>query len=698
MKKTHDNAMQKGGGARQGLSLYARVLIPIIPAQLVFYIILALFVHGTVSSFFMREYTEQLENDIRTLTAEIARLKTELEGQAEFFANHVVAIESNAAAMEYLQAACMAFSLRAAAVTNAEGQIIYRAGAGTQLQHEAEQLAMRAAQQKGGGASAIAITTTSALITAAAPVQGGGIAVIQKAIGSPEFVEQWASTFACEVTFFSGNARMATTLKDANGKPITGTKLSNEEVLNEVYNGSGLWIGRAKVNNIEHLCAYFALPNEGKAQAMYFFGLPYNLILEEIYALVKSITLILCAIALLTVGMTAILIRSLVMRPIKAITLAVQNLNKTDEADLTYTIEITRKDELGVICENINLFVENQHDIISRARQMCEDAISNGQALEGKAEHSQASIADILQSIKKIQNHIEDEAGARSDVRSVVELSEKGLLGLDKQIESEAAAIEESSASIEEMVGNIAQVSSSVDKMAQEYKALITLTNEGKAQQDNMAQEIQTMTAQSQHLAEANNVIAQIASQTNLLAMNAAIEAAHAGESGKGFAVVADEIRKLAESSSKQSRAIKAELGDISKVIASVAKAAKASIEYFAQITLKVSSTERLVQEIDSAMTEQNEGSKQVLEALRNITGASSEVSSTSKEVTENLNMVKSKLDNLDAIGASVGENIGGIVSDTGAITADVSETIDIAEDTNAGIGNIRQMLGKFKV
>ena len=696
MRGARVNARQKGG---KGLSLYVRVLMPIIPAQIVFYVIFALFVHGTVSSFFMRRYTEQLENDIDTLTAEIARLKHELEGQAEFFAGRVAAIESDDAAGEYLQAACEAFSLRAAVVANAEGRILYLAGAGTQLQHEAEQLAIRNARQKNGGASTITITLTNALVTAAAPVQGGGVAVIQKSIGSTEFVEQWASTFACEVTFFSGNSRMATTLIDSrNGRPITGTKLANEEVLNEVYSGQGHWIGRINVNGTEFLCAYFALPAESGGQAMYFLGVPYGLILEEMNALVRSITLILLAVAFLTVGMTALLIRNVVMRPIKAIALAVQNLNKSDEADLTYKIEIERNDELGRICENINLFVENQHGIISSARRNCEDAISNGQALEGRAGHSQESIAAILKSVKNIQNNIEDEAAARSAVRAVVDSSYKGLGGLDKQIEREASARDESSAAIEEMVGNIASVSSSTDKMAQEYKALIALTNEGKARQDKMVQEIQRMTTQSQHLAEANNVIAQIASQTDMLAMNAAIEAAHAGDAGKGFAVVADEIRKLAESSSKQSKTIKEELGNISKVIAGVASAAETLIEEFAQISDKVSSTERLVEEIDGAIHEQNAGSKQVLEALKYMTEASSAVSSTSKEVTANLGMVSGKLDNLDAIGMSVSENIAGIVSDTDEIAADAIGSIDIAEGTNASIGNIKQMLGRFKV
>ena len=113
--------------------------------------------------------------------------------------------------------------------------------------------------------------------------------------------------------------------------------------------------------------------------------------------------------------------------------------------------------------------------------------------------------------------------------------------------------------------------------------------------------------------------------------MNAAIEAAHAGEAGKGFSVVADEIRKLAENSAAQSNSIKKELETIGQVIAKVVETSEISVKEFEKITEKVSSTESLVQNVDSTMSHQHESSKQVLANLQDVDDTTSTVLKTAK-------------------------------------------------------------------
>ena len=129
-------------------------------------------------------------------------------------------------------------------------------------------------------------------------------------------------------------------------------------------------------------------------------------------------------------------------------------------------------------------------------------------------------------------------------------------------------------------------------------------------------------------------MIAGIASQTNLLAMNAAIEAAHAGDAGKGFSVVADEIRRLSETSSEQSKSIGAELSSIQATIAEVVTASVESEESFNLVSSSIEATDELVRQVDHAMAEQREGSKQILEALRDMNTAAESVREKAKAMT----------------------------------------------------------------
>ena len=212
---------------------------------------------------------------------------------------------------------------------------------------------------------------------------------------------------------------------------------------------------------------------------------------------------------------------------------------------------------------------------------------------------------------------------------------------LNEHLETQVTAISESSSSIEEMIANIQAVIGTLSRNSQNMEELQSASTAGHSSLNNVISDIKEIAAESQSLLEINSVMENIASQTNLLSMNAAIEAAHAGESGRGFAVVASEIRKLAESSSKQSNTIGAVLKKIKGSIDKIGRSTDTVMNKFQDIDGKVKTVVDQESSILDAMTEQGAGSSQILQAIAQV----NEITSMVKQDANLMVEAASKLD-----------------------------------------------------
>ena len=206
---------------------------------------------------------------------------------------------------------------------------------------------------------------------------------------------------------------------------------------------------------------------------------------------------------------------------------------------------------------------------------------------------------------------------------------------LNGHVREQASAVTESAATIEEMAANVRSVTAVLSKNADHVTDLRAASEIGHTGLNEVARDIREIAAESEAIMEINSVMQNIASQTNLLSMNAAIEAAHAGSSGRGFAVVADEIRKLAESSSKQSKSVGAVLKKIKASIDKITKSTENVLNKFGAIDLGIKTVAEQELNVLGAMEEQKQGSEQMLLAIEQVSDITQRVRSDAQEMVE---------------------------------------------------------------
>ena len=282
----------------------------------------------------------------------------------------------------------------------------------------------------------------------------------------------------------------------------------------------------------------------------------------------------------------------------------------------------------------------------------------------------------FLACISRAINHVV----SVSDIFTQTKQINRNITALDSMIDKQAAAVSQSSSAIEQMNANIISVSNILAENSKVMNALLSASNEGTAGIQNVTEIMKTLVKNSEGLQDANRMIQTIAAQTNLLAMNAAIEAAHAGQYGQGFAVVADEIRKLAENSSSQGKYITKILRDLQNEIASVTAFAGQSRNEFEKIATLVDQARSQEQTIRYAMNEQETGSTQILQATHQIQEVTAEVRDEAGKITASSSLILSGVTDLEAETADISrsintlmDNIEDVESVTKKITAGIS-------------------------
>lgn len=350
---------------------------------------------------------------------------------------------------------------------------------------------------------------------------------------------------------------------------------------------------------------------------------------------VQTIMICLGVFFLLVFSIFSFLYLSSFFKKLKTVTDAMKEI-ADGETDLTARLESKTEDELGELSIACNSVIEKLQRMISLVKSSLVTLSDKSENLFANSETTVSQIDTIREEVDRIDNQADKQNILTMQASGNISNLREKINSLTSNLNNQTSAIRESSSSIQEITSNIESISRSVNMMAEDYEKIVTETKEGIRLQNLVREKVNEVEEEANNLQEANVTITNIAAQTNLLAMNASIEAAHAGKAGAGFSVVAGEIKALAETSNKQTEAIKELLQKVNQSIQGIADASKVSEQTFNSLGERIILMENVLQEIQDGINEQSIGSRHVMEMVDVINNSAQSIMRDSEEMNEN--------------------------------------------------------------
>jgi len=497
--------------------------------------------------------------------------------------------------------------------------------------------------------------------------------------------------------------RISTSIVDNAGKRAVDTFLGTGSAAYPAIRAGKSYSGEAVILGKDYLTEYKPVV-EAKSKeiiGILFIGNEMTAITDVISGnttrQIEIIALIAVSLLVAAVAVNVLSYKFILLNPINSATAMLKEISE-GEGDLTKRLTVTSKDEIGDMAQYFNKTLEKIKNMVVVIKNESAGLNSIGNELASNMTETAAAINQITANIQSIKGRVINQSASVTETNATMDQIVTNINKLNGQVEEQASTITKRSAFIQAMVTNIDSVNQTLLKNLENVQILKEASDVGRTGLQEVASDIQEISRESEGLLEINAVMESIASQTNLLSMNAAIEAAHAGDIGKGFAVVADEIRKLAESSGEQSKTIGTVLKKIKESIDKITKSTENVLNKFGAIDTSVKTVAEQEEIIRQAMDEQGESSKQLLQGTSNLNEITRQVKSSSEEMLDGSKEVINESQNLEKVTQEISSGMSEMASGAEQVNVAVHNVNEITNKNREGIGALMIEVSRFKV
>ena len=421
--------------------------------------------------------------------------------------------------------------------------------------------------------------------------------------------------------------------------------------------------------------------------------IPSSVIFNDINTLIWRLIILSIVMLAAVVFVLVFFVARKISSPIRAIHSA---LEKVKDGDLSVKVAVKSEDEIGELSGYFNKTLEKIRSLVGTIKYKINGLNHTSFELSANMGKTSTAVLQISSNLDNMENLMVKQENGAEEAGKAVGVIKTNIDSLNKMIEEQTESVNMSSSAIEEMTANIHSVTQTLAENSKNVGVLTEASENGKTGLQTVAQEIQEIAHDSEGLLEINSVMNNIAAQTNLLSMNAAIEAAHAGEAGRGFAVVAGEIRKLAESSSQQSKTTAAMLKKIKASIDNITNSSDDVLNRFGAIDSSVKTVSEHEQNILNAMQEQETGGKQILESISRLRDITRSVKKGSDDMAESGKTLVKETDEFIKTSQEAVEGMNEVLKGVNQIKDSVNHVNDMGLENNRNFDALKQETKKF--